>query len=107
MGTALPTLCTVHPTHDPVDSDWSEGDWDGDKAREKKNRKEEEMKHKLAVEEYQTKAITTYYPQVHSTYQIMKNPHTLARDLIPRQAQENITSNSRKEDKKKKKEEQC
>ena len=70
--------------------------------RERKNRKkEEEKKQKLATKECKTKPIATCYPpnpQYIPDYE--EESSILARGLLPRPAPENITSNSRQEDKK-------
>ena len=63
MGTNLPifTQSTQHPS--PVDSDWSEEDWNRDIEREKrkeKQRKEEEVKQRQKIEEQEK--ISNYYP---------------------------------------------
>ena len=99
-------FCAQSPQHpSPMDSDWSEEDWDANIEKEKrkeKQRKEEEMKQRQEVE-VQDKQIfdLNYYPPspiYEPSYE--EEPPALVRNLVPDPTPEKIanTKQSKKED---------
>ena len=91
---------TPHPS--PVDSDWSEEDWDRNIEREKrkeKQRKEEEMKQRQEVEVQEKQNFDPNYYPTSPLYvpNYKEEPPVLVGNLVPNPALEKATNTKQKE----------